>query len=221
MEMRIRVAVVLGVIFLMMVSVVFKGTAQDASHVYVTDFVIDQEAQDREDASNEGGLLERLKPGILEDMKEERRELRRDDLIRLLSQSLVDDLNDKGISASRVSGLDELGSQGILVRGEFVKMDDGDPLKRAAVGLQTGATNMEVKVMISKLPLEESQSGDELDLKSSSSGKGPGGILGLAAAGNPYVLAGKFVMAQHTSEQDARKLASQIADEIQTYLQKQ
>ncbi|MFH1691670.1 MAG: DUF4410 domain-containing protein [Candidatus Omnitrophota bacterium] len=224
MRTHVKIAVVFWVwLFMMIYFVAGEGVAAAAaeavSNVYVADFTIDQESQDQEDASGES-LLERVRPRILENVKEERAELRREDLIALLSRFLVNDLNEKGISASRLTAADELGQEGILVQGEFMKMDEGDPLKRAAVGLNTGATDMEVKVMISSLPLDENKTSDELDLKSSSASKGPGGVLGLAVCGNPYVLAAKFVMAKHTSEQDVRKLASQIADEIQHYLEK-
>jgi len=197
-----------------------QAIAQEPQNVYVADFLFDQQAVVQQDNSRHGPL-EGLRPRIFKQIDEERSVDQAEDLAQLLSQSLVDELNKKGISSSRVSSSDELASEGILVQGEFLDLDEGDPLKQAAVGLNTGATKMQIKVMISQLPLDENKSGDVLDLQSSSASKGPGGILGLAICGNPYVLAAKFVMAKHTAEKDIRKLASEIAGEIQKYLQKQ
>lgn len=187
-------------------------------HVYVADFVVEQQALDQQESPRQGPL-ERLRPRVLKEIDEERSEGQAQDLVQLLSQCLVDELNAKGIIASRASGLDELGSNGVLVQGKFVELDEGDPLKRAAVGFKQGATDMEVTVMISKLPLGESQPEKTLDLKSSTGSKGPGGLLGVAICGNPYALAAKFVLSKRAPEKDVRKLASEIAVEIQKYLQ--
>jgi hypothetical protein len=197
-----------------------QAMAQEAKNVYVADFLFNKQAVIQEDDSRHGPL-EGFRPRIFKGIDQERSVDRAEDLVRLLSQSLVDELNEKGISASRVSTINEFATDGILVQGEFLNLDEGDPLKQAAVGLNTGASKMQIKVMISHLPLNESKPDEALDLQSSSASKGPGGILGLAICGNPYVLAAKFVMAKHTAEKDVRKLASEIAGEIQKYLQKQ
>ena len=214
-----KIWVISGVWLVMVVYIfVAQAMAQESQNVYVADFLFDKQAVIQEDDSRHGPL-EKIRPGIFRQKDQERSVERAEDLVQLLSQSLVDKLNEKGIPASRVSSFNELFSTGVLVQGEFLDLDEGDPLKQSAVGLNTGADKMEVKVMISKLPLDKSKPSKVLDLQSSSASKGPGGILGLAIRGNPYVLAAKFVIAKHTAEKDIRKLASEIASEIQSYLQ--
>lgn len=196
-------------------SCAMAGTTQQ---VYVADFVIDQNVPSQE-AAPQRGILERFRPGIFKQINEERSGGQAPDLVQLLSRCLVDELNAKGITASRAPGFDELGNDGVLVQGKFVELNEGDPLKRAAVGFKQGATSMEVTVMIGKLPLGEGQPEKTLDLQSSTGSKGPGGLLGVAICGNPYVLAAKFVLSKGAPEKDVRKLAKEIAGEIQKYLQ--
>lgn len=195
-----------------------QAAAETGPHVYVADFVVDQNASSQEDVS-ERGILERFRPGILKERREELSIEEAQDLVELLSQSLVEELNAKGLSASRASRFDKLEAKGVLVQGKFVELDEGDPLKRAAVGFKQGATNMELTVTIMKFSLGESQPEKTLDLKSSTGSKGPGGLLGLAICGNPYALAAKFVLSKRAPKKDVRKLAKEIAGEIQKYLQ--
>ncbi len=214
--MRISLALGLG----LMVGVCMFGPrviAESPEHIYVADFVVEEQAMKEEAASQ--GLLDRLKPGIFRQRSEERTADQAQDLVDLLARSLVEELNAKGLAASRVLRFDELEAKGILVQGKFVELNEGAPLKRAAVGFKQGATNMEVTVMISKLPLGEGQPEKTLDLKSSTGDKGPGGLLGVAICGNPYALAAKFVLSKRAPEKDVRKLAKEIAGEIQKYLQ--
>lgn len=199
-----------------------QALAQENQKVYVADFIFDAQAVSQEDDSRQGpfGLPRPPRPELIRRIDEDRAVGQAEDLVRLLSVSLVNKLKEKGISASRVSRIDELGNNGILVQGEFLDLDEGDPLKRAAVGLGSGATNMQIKVMISRLPLNEGDSQDAFDLQSSTGGKTPGGLLGLAIFGNPYAIAAKFVISKHDPEKDMQKLASEIAGEIQKYLQR-
>ncbi len=92
-------------------------------------------------------------------------------------------------------------------------------MKRAAIGFKQGATNMDVQVMIVRLPLSNSRPEKTLDVQSSTGSKGPGGLLGVAVCGNPYALAAKFVLSKRAPEKDIRNLAKEIAGEIQKYLQ--
>jgi hypothetical protein len=194
------------------------AAASAAPHVYVADFVVEEQMSDRQESSGHGPL-ERFRPGIFKQINEERSEGQAQDLVQLLSRCLVDELNAKGFAASRASSLDELGRDGVLVQGRFIELDEGDSLKRAAIGFKQGATNMDVQVMIVRLPLSNSRPEKTLDVQSSTGSKGPGGLLGVAVCGNPYALAAKFVLSKRAPEKDIRNLAKEIAGEIQKYLQ--
>jgi len=218
MKAKKKIRAVLGVWFLTLSSIfVAQAMAQGQKNVYVADFLFDKQAVIQEDNARHGPL-EGLRPGIFKQIDQDRSLRDAENLVQSLSRFLVSDLNEKGIPAGRVSGSDELASEGILVQGEFLNLDEGDPLKQAAVGFNEGAAKMEIRVMISELPLGQNNT-ETLDLQSSSTQKGPGGVLGLAICGNPYVLAAKFVIAKHAAEGDIRKLASEIAAAIQKHLQ--
>jgi len=195
-----------------------QAAAETGPHVYVADFIVDQNASSQEDVS-ERGILGRFRPGVLKERREELSVEEAQGLVELLSQSLVEELNAKGLPASRVSGFDKPETESVLVQGKFVEFDEGDPLKRAAVGFKQGATDMQVKVTIVKFPLSDSPPEKTLDLHASTGSKGPGGLLGVAICGNPYALAAKFVLSRRAPEKDVRKLAKEIAGEIQKYLQ--
>lgn len=194
-----------------------SGLAQAAENVYVADFLIDQQEVSRESASSQG-LFESIRPGIIKPKKDPVEDAL--GLAQSLSASLVAELNAKNIPTSRVSRFDQLASNGVLVQGEFLELDEGNNLKRAAIGFGSGAANMEIKVMVSRLPLGRDNSDVVFDAKSSS-GKGPGGLLGIAICGNPYALAAKFVLSKRASQKDIQALALKIAKEIEDYLQKQ
>lgn len=129
-------------------------------------------------------------------------------------------LNKKGISASRISQDEDMAPEGVLVEGYFVRLNEGDPLKSAAVGFGQGEAQFELKVTVTRLAQEGERTSEALDMVSAGKHKGPGGLLGLAAFGNPYALAAKFVMAKHATEDDMRKLGVQVADAVQKDLQK-
>jgi len=135
-------------------------------------------------------------------------------LVELLSTSLVSDLRNMSIPAKRLYRGQSLPDRGWLVEGEFLEADEGNRLRRAAVGFGVGATEMLVEVGI-------------VDLKSggrdpfvtfgtgSGSGKGPGAVV----FRNPYVAAAKFVLSKKASERDVKKTARRIADVLARYIE--
>jgi hypothetical protein len=190
--------------------------AQAAENVYIADFLMDKNEVVQDSQQNKG-FFESIRPGIIKPKEDPVDSAV--DLVQELSQSLVEQLNAMKIPASRVSRFDTLAQSGVLVQGQFIKLDEGNSLKRAAVGFGQGSAKMEVKVMVSRLPLKGDNPDVVFDSKANS-GKGPGGLLGLAICGNPYALAAKFVLSRHASKKDIHTLASQIAKEVQDYLKK-
>lgn len=182
-------------------SLCFKAQAMaQAQEVYVADFGIDSQAVS-EDTSKKGPL-EALRPGIIRDMDAQRLATDADRLAQQLSGALVDELNQRGISASRVSNVPA--GQGVLVQGEFV-------------GLGGSGETMQVRVMMDNLG---DRSEEKFDLGATSGRKAPGegSAVAMAARGNPYALAARFVLSKKAAKDEVVKLASEIADKIQKYL---
>jgi hypothetical protein len=100
------------------------------------------------------------------------------------------------------------------VEGEFLEADEGNRLRRAAVGFGAGATNMQVEVAVIDL---SSGSKDPFVVfgTDSQSGRGPGAVVFF----NPYVAAAKFVLSKRAPEKDVSKTARQIADALAECIQ--
>src|SRR5262249_15620062 len=124
-------------------------------------------------------------------------------LIRNSSQSIAPADNGGGAHPSPDSW---------VVTGEFVKIDTGNRAMQAGGGFGAGQSQFEVRAKV--------YSGSDMHMpfltfdSQGASGHLPGGI----ATKNPYVAAAKFVMSKREPEQEARKVAQAIADEIGKFM---
>lgn len=203
-----------GIVWAAVLSLAFpaQGTAQNGvkvgmtpSHppqrpelVYVTDFAIDERS------ISEGGRIGRILPGMQQNPEVEARKL-----VELLADTLARELQDRGVPAKRLYPGENIPLKGWLVTGEFLEVDEGSRLRRAAIGFGAGSTEMMAEVSITDL----SGNRNEPFLvcgTGSKSGRGPGAIVMM----NPYVAAAKFVLSKRAPEKDVKKTARQIADVI-------
>jgi hypothetical protein len=130
-----------------------------------------------------GAFIPRLL-GVPEDSAVREREL-----VNLMSSSLVDDLTSAGLNARFLRSGELLLSEGWLVRGGFVQVDEGNRLKRALLGFGSGATSLRVIVWVSDLTPGSSGPFCALDTSTHNSRK-PGAALSF----DPYVGAARFVI---------------------------
>ena len=166
--------------------------------IYVADFAIDTG-----DSGGDTGILQRPRR-LREDP-----EAKAARLVELLSSSLTGALQKKSIPARRLYPGESVPDRGWLVKGQFLEVDEGNRLRRAALGFGAGATSMQVEVAVIDLT---SGSTDPFVIfgTDSTSGKGPGTVVFF----NPYVAAAKFVLSKRASEKDVMKTAHQIADAL-------
>jgi len=136
--------------------------------------------------------------GVPEDSGDREREL-----LKLMSSALVDDLTSAGLNARF------LPSEGWLVRGAFVQVDEGNRLRRALIGFGSGATRLRVIVWVSDLRHGSSGPFCALDTSTHSSRK-PGAVLSF----DPYVVAARFVIDGLDLDTNVTQIAAQIADDI-------
>jgi hypothetical protein len=175
--------------------------------VYVSDFELD--AQNVK--TDSGGIVNQVRPGILQRPRKQAAqdpELQARKLVSLMSASIIADLQKAGYRAARLATGDPLPASGAWVHGVFADVDEGNRLHRAVIGFGSGAANMQLFVRVTDLrspekPLYESS-------QEGTSGKKPGAVITL----NPYVAAAKFVMGKDATEKTVKKTASQITAEI-------
>jgi hypothetical protein len=135
--------------------------------------------------------------------------VRERELVKLMSSALVDDLTSAGLNARFLPSGELLPSEGWLVRGAFVQVDEGNRLRRALIGFGSGATRLRVIVWVSDLGHSSSGPFCALDTSTHSSRK-PGAVLSF----DPYVGAARFVIDGLDLDTNITQLAAQIADDI-------
>jgi len=183
--------------------------------VYVADFELDVR-----DVRAEGGLLPPPPPlpglgsvlpplpGAPRDPAERAREV-----VDLMSRSLVRELEHDGLRARRLMRGEPLPTSGWLVRGVFTNVQEGNQLRRAVVGFESGRTELQLHVALDDLtggtprPLYKVES-------QADSGKLPGAVITL----NPYVAAARLVIAGGDLDRNVRDSAARIARQTARYV---
>ncbi len=180
--------------------------------IYVTDF--DLEVQDVQ--SGPGLLPQRKQPiGPRPNIGPRSRNAQKDpevysrEIVELMATSLVKELTKKELNAQRFNVRGPLPANGLLVRGVFAQVDEGNRLRRVAIGFGAGDTEVQVFVSVDDLVRGSPKPFYELDTKAESR-KLPGAIITM----NPYVAAAKYVLSGHDLEKNITQTASKIAADI-------
>jgi hypothetical protein len=130
-------------------------------------------------------------------------------LAGLLSESIAKELTALKIPAIHETGVTQLPTNGIVVGGQFMEVDEGNRLRRALVGFGSGSTEVLVQVAVYDLL----QSRDQPVLIYGT-GKGSKPMPGAVVFLNPYAMAAKYVMSCTATEKDVRALGKQIARDL-------
>lgn len=182
--------------------------------IYVTDFEIQTEAV----KPDTGLLAERPRPlkrlfGHAPGEKDP--EAQAIELVDLMAKSLVAELSKAGYRASRLYPGAPIPPEGYLLRGIFVRVDEGNRLQRAVIGFGAGETELQVEASLDDLtagvpqPFYKVDAGDE-------SRKLPGGII----MRNPYVMAARFVMSGDDLDKNVKNTAFEIVKNIAARVEK-
>jgi hypothetical protein len=183
--------------------------------IYVSDFELDPAnfQQDKGGITGKGYLIPPPPKSFLR-RKRQNPETEARQLVNLMSDSLVSDLQKAGFSAQRLSPADPKPSDGLLVRGVFTEMNEGNQMRRALVGFGSGKAKMQLYVTAadasSDAPLYEV-------LTQKSKGKAPGAAIAL----NPYAGAAGFVVKFGMTKNAPEKMVKQTASKISAELTKQ
>ena len=181
--------------------------------IYVTDFEL--EAQNIE---SEPGLLPEpgtilRRPGLLSRLtgRSENPADQARELVNRMSESLVQDLIDKGISARRLAPGELLPSTGWVVRGVFTEVQEGNRLRRAVIGFGAGKTELQVLVYLDDLANGAPRPFAEFNTSADSGDKPSGGKY---AAGAKYMM-GRFDLDKNVS-QTASAIVADISQRIKS-----
>ena len=190
-----------------------KGVpARPPRTVYVEDFALDyQSVQTDEGLRGRVGALQRLPR--LQPQGDPAEQARR--LVNLLAESLMADLTEVGIPAQRLASGVALPSDGWLLHGAFVEVDEGNRLRRAVIGFGSGATHMEVMVGVNDLARNP-----EAPFIIFGTVTDPSQLPGAVVTLNPYMAAARFVMEKNATEKDVKRTSKEIVREILKYKEK-
>lgn len=194
------------------------GPVATPQMIYVTDF--DLEVQDVK--SGPGLLPQRKQPiGPRPNIGPRARSAQKDpevyarEIVELMATSLVKELTKKELSAQRFNTGGPLPANGLLVRGVFAQVDEGNRLRRVAIGFGAGDTEVQVFVSVDDLVRGSPKPFYELDTKAESR-KLPGAVITM----NPYVAAGKYILSGRDLEKNITQTASKIAADIAEHIKK-
>ena len=137
------------------------------------------------------------------------RGVRARELAELMANSIVEDLHNLGLTAYRLRAGDKPPAAGWVVRGVFVRVDEGDRLRRALVGFGSGRTDLEVITSLSDLEHGQPQPFCELATKARSR-RQPGAILSF----DPYVAAERYMLCGLDLDANVMESAARIATAI-------
>lgn len=178
----------------------FHGT------VYVADFELDAQSIRSEDLLGAPQAEER--PHILPRRDRSNPAAEAHKLVDALATRLVADLNHAGVTAARLPVDAPVPVEGLVVRGVFTQVDEGNRIRRAVIGFGAGAARMDLYVEVSDL----AHPGGPLYrfANQGSSGKMPGAIVTM----NPVAAAAKFTLDQNSSGKALKHVSAQISAEI-------
>jgi hypothetical protein len=133
-------------------------------------------------------------------------------IVNLMSQSLLADLQHAGADARRLPPGAPAPASGTLVRGIFLSADEGNRLRRAVIGLQSGQAKLQVAVAVDTLspgilpaPLYA--------VTDNGAGKPvPGAIVTM----NPYAAVAKFVLDGQDLDAAIKSTAKKITEQVMT-----
>ncbi|HEY4075788.1 MAG TPA: DUF4410 domain-containing protein [Rhizomicrobium sp.] len=131
-------------------------------------------------------------------------------LVVTMSNAIVSDLVKKGIVAQRLPANGQFPKKGWLVRGVFMKIDEGNRMKRAIIGFGSGQTDLEVDIATDDLSANTTPTPLYRAQMDATSNKLPGAVVTL----NPFVAAAKYVLAGHDLDHSTRATAEKITDQI-------
>ena len=176
------------------------------------------------------GLYGKIKAGVSNDSPEITKKELSSEVIGALNKELVEKITALGITAVHVEQNQQPVQNEIIITGKFLKIDEGNVVRRNLIGLGAGQSSLDSKVIV----LRATPQGIKEILSFSAhadSGNMPGaavmGPAGVAAGAGTAVVVGVNVAKggittyKSNSANQASALADKISEELQKYFQEQ
>ena len=189
-------------------------TAADRNKIiYVGDFDLDPGnfKQDKGGITGKGYLVP-PPPGSVLRRKHQDPATAANNLIKLMSESLVADLQKAGFKARRLSSTEPRPGEGLIVSGVFTELVEGNQMRRALLGFGAGKAKMELYVMVADASCTSQHLYETSAQKSK--GKLPGAAIALNPAAGAAGFVANFGMTKNAPEKMVKKTASEIAAEL-------
>jgi len=138
-------------------------------------------------------------------------------LVALMSKSLLKNLSKAGFQAVRQPPDAPLPAQGWLLRGSFSLVQEGNRLQRSVIGMGAGQTDIKVLTCVNDLSQGPPKPLWEIATDANSGDKVGGGAT---LAFGPYGAAVAFVRAGQDVEKNVKQTASKIATQVAQHIQK-
>jgi hypothetical protein len=138
-------------------------------------------------------------------------------LVALMSKSLLENLSKARFQAVRQPPDAPLPTQGWLLRGSFSLVQEGNRLQRSVIGMGAGQTDIKVLTCVNDLSQGPPKPLWEIATDANSGDKVGGGAT---LAFGPYGAAVAFVRAGQDVEKNVKQTASQIASQVAQHIQK-
>jgi len=140
-----------------------------------------------------------------------------------VAEELVKKIRSYGLAAERAFGLPQGKGKVLLVKGQFLSIDEGNRTERVAIGLGAGRTSVQANVQVYELTPEGMKQVDTMRGTAKSGAKpGMGEMMGVGAIAGHLLtsavvsgaLAGGTEMTSATVEADGKRLAEDIAQDL-------
>ena len=181
--------------------------------IYVSDFELDPSnfKQDKGGITGKGYIVP-PPPGSVLRRKQQDPATAANNLIQLMSGSLIAGLQKAGFATQHLSSAAPRPGQGLIVTGAFTELTEGNQMRRALLGFGAGKAKMELYIMVADATCADQP------LYETSAQKSKGKLPGATIALNPYAGAAGFVakfgMTKNAPEKMVKKTASEIAAEL-------
>jgi hypothetical protein len=140
-----------------------------------------------------------------------------------VAEELVKKINSYGLFAERAFGLPQGKGKILMVKGQFLSIDEGNRTERVVIGLGAGRTDVQANVQVYEMTAKGMQEVDTLRGTAKGGRKpGMGEMMGIGAIAGHLLastvisgaLSGATEMTSATVEADGKRLAEKIAADL-------
>jgi hypothetical protein len=140
-----------------------------------------------------------------------------------VAEELVKKIRSYGLSVERAFGLPQSKGKVLMIKGQFLSIDEGNRTERVAIGLGAGRTSVQANVQVYELTPQGKKEVDTLRGTAKSGRKpGMGEMMGVGSIAGHLLtstvisgtLSGGSEMTSATVEADGKRLADNIAQDL-------